>query len=397
MKKTKWGDPLPQIIAKITWIQRNRGKIPPRGVAYSYWIECASSKWITSRTVIGCDDKTQAPGGYLADNMFSPRRNFATMTFKNEIYVLGGRAREIERIPEEETRGGLIGPRMPRWRELSVLKNDVWKSSDAGASWELVSPGCLMPQKNLIHKSGDSRFQCLDDHDCDGMSYCDFEPEYNIGKCVCSMWSSREHFATVIHKNYIYLAGGYTYLQLNNCGAEQQSRPSGSEFACGGRYRGMMNDVWRSADGEHWEMVTQNASWVPRGEFAMTSLKGRLWILGGRTGETGQVGTSLLNDIWYSDDGKDWHLHTEHAPWSSRAKHSVITAPVEPRTIEEELEEKDLGFNMLLIAGEGQDNYLDDVWAWDGTDSGWKVDFGPGTAAYPYVDAESEVRYVILL
>ena len=136
LEKTKWGDPLPQLYAKMTWIQTNKGKIPPRNVTFDDWLACATAPW-RAANVTGCLDVTQPPGAYLADLMFSPRRDFAAVVFQDELYVLGGRARELEQIHEEETRGGIIGPRMPRWRELSVLKNDVWKSNDAGTVWSM--------------------------------------------------------------------------------------------------------------------------------------------------------------------------------------------------------------------------------------------------------------------
>lgn len=137
LKKTKWGDPLPQIVANISWIQNNKGRIPPRGVSYAEWLECSVKPW-TSKNITGCDNPLEPPGAYLADAMFSPRRNFASLTFKDEIYVMGGRARELEQMHYDESRGGLVGARMKRWREHSVLKNDIWKSSDAGkygCSW----------------------------------------------------------------------------------------------------------------------------------------------------------------------------------------------------------------------------------------------------------------------
>lgn len=88
LKTTKWGDPLPQIVANVTWLQTNNGKRPPRGITYSEWISCAAAAWAVNPPS-GCDDPTKPPGAYLADNMFSPRRNFVALAFQNELFVFG--------------------------------------------------------------------------------------------------------------------------------------------------------------------------------------------------------------------------------------------------------------------------------------------------------------------
>ncbi len=53
--------------------------------------------------------------------------------FKDEIWLLGGRARAYEDVPLgwERDHGGIVDPRV-RWREESLLKNDVWKSKNGG-------------------------------------------------------------------------------------------------------------------------------------------------------------------------------------------------------------------------------------------------------------------------
>ncbi len=134
--KNQWGEPEPQIISKLKWSQTNAGKIPPRNVLYSDWISCLSAPW-NPYPPTGCDDPTQPPGEYLADAMFSPRRDFQALSFRGELFVLGGRARELHPVPDEDTIN--IEPRPARWIEYAVLKNDVWKSKDAGASWCRIS------------------------------------------------------------------------------------------------------------------------------------------------------------------------------------------------------------------------------------------------------------------
>lgn len=197
LKQDKWGDQLAQLVANITWLQTNSGKTPPRGVTYDEWIACAAAAWAVNPPT-GCDDPPQPPGAYLADSMFSPRRNFAAVAFQNELLVLGGRAREHVPVPEIDLRGGVstseltsirgeIGPRNARWREYTVLKNDVWRSSDAGASWSLVNVGCKFLQRELIRKAGRKEFQCETSDDCEGDASCAFDEAVRTGFCVCNV------------------------------------------------------------------------------------------------------------------------------------------------------------------------------------------------------------------
>ncbi|TMW69522.1 hypothetical protein Poli38472_001678 [Pythium oligandrum] len=394
LKTTKWGDPLPQTIANITWLQTNNGKRPPRGVTYHDWIACAANAWAVM-PVTGCDDPTQPPGAYLADNMFSPRRNFVAMAFQNELYVLGGRAREHFPIPEDQLRGGVasIGPRNVRWREFTVLKNDVWRSSDAGASWKLVTPGCLMPQADLIHKASTKQFQCVTDDDCEGDSSCKFDQATSTGLCVCNMWSPREYHAVTLHDDAFYLSGGYALIQLGNCGVEEnmRKRPSGEEFACGGGYRAYLNDVWTSKDGQTWSLVTLHAAFTPRGEHAMVSFQGLLYIFGGRSGDPLDVANRALhNDVWVSSNAKVWTQLTEHAPWSPRAKHVVLILPGSTDITSGD----DPDDELLLLYGEDEERALEDVWTWRGGQANWTLDYSDGTDAADYVAINSDVRFL---
>lgn len=397
LKTTKWGDPLPQITANLTWLQTNSGKKPPRGVTYADWIACAFAPW-AMHPATGCEDTSQAPGSYLADIMFSPRRNFVAIAFNNDVYVLGGRAREHFPVPEAELRGGVnpIPARNIRWREYSVLKNDVWKSSDSGASWTLVTPGCLMPQANLVHKSGDSTQQC--DDQCEGDSSCKFDEKTSSGFCICNMWSPREYHAVVNYSNALYLSGGYAVVQLGDCGVEENAhkRPSGDEFifACGGGYRAYMNDVWMSTNGQTWTLLKLHASWTPRGEHAMVIMKSMLYILGGRTGDSqNNSDRELLNDIWTSSNGASWTQLMSSAPWSPRAKHTVVMLPGSTDTTSGD----DLDDAMVLMYGEDDESVLNDIWTWKGGSTDWIMDFSPDTDAADYMTPTSSVAYLRII
>jgi hypothetical protein len=401
LKTTKWGDPLPQTIANLTWLQTNNGKRPPRGVTYTDWIACAANAWAVT-PVQGCDDPTQPPGAYLADNMFSPRRNFVALAFQNDLLVLGGRAREHVPVPEDQLRGGAtVGPRNVRWRESTVLKNDVWRSSDAGASWKLVTPGCPMPQASLVFKTaGDQHFQCETDDDCEGDAACQFDQKTSTGVCVCKIWSSREFHAVVVHEKKLFLTGGYASVQLGNCGIEEHARkrPSGEEFACGGGYRAYMDDVWTSTDGQTWKLLTLHAGFTPRGEHAMVSFQSRLYLFGGRSGSASDVAVRALhNDVWVSTNGSRWAQQSANAPWSPRAKHVVLTLPgaSDIASGDDPLDE------LVLLYGEDDERVLGDVWTWRGeaVDRGdnWLQDYSATTDAAAYITLDSDVSYLSIM
>lgn len=114
----------------------------------------------------------------------------------------------------------------------------------------------------------------------------------------------------------MYLVGGYTskYVAWSNCGS----------YACGdtdaSSYRGYMNDVWTSKDGNIWTLVTAQAAFSGRGghqllvipdikfpDYGTINDKGKrvldkpyLWVVGGRSGDTSGLTSKLTyyNDIW---------------------------------------------------------------------------------------------------
>ncbi len=98
----------------------------------------------------------------------------------------------------------------------------------------------------------------------------------------------------------------------------------------GGWYNGRLegrsasNSVWSSKNGKDWELVTGNAGWAPRCAAAIVVFKNKIWILGGTTAYYYGDKESLLNDVWYSDDGKSWKLATADAGWPPRAYHQAV-------------------------------------------------------------------------
>ena len=82
-----------------------------------------------------------------------------------------------------------------------------------------------------------------------------------------------------------------------------------------------LNDVWRSADGTDWVLVTASAAFSRRGEHRVVSHGGSLWVIGGREMRL----TAELNDVWRSADGEEWVLVTASAAFAARADHQAFS------------------------------------------------------------------------
>ena len=214
MQKHWRGYPLPTLVSKVAWRQVSYGYEPPVGVTYKQALACAASR-IQFRGIdciegvhgnyiergtnkvwhegmkCRCDPQREPNGG----RMWSPRRNMATISFGRSVFVMGGRARNLADISMEESLGSLSwNKNRNRWREKTLLYNDIWRSED-GEKWDMVTPGCdtFAVQASLVQKNGHHYAVCSSDLDCYGASTCDLtRTSYaagNHGICVCDMWS----------------------------------------------------------------------------------------------------------------------------------------------------------------------------------------------------------------
>lgn len=79
-------------------------------------------------------------------------------------------------------------------------------------------------------------------------------------------------------------------------------------------------DVWTSEDGKNWDLITQNAEWGPRRSLVSVVFQNKIWVLGGWE----KNNRSYKNDVWHSKDGKNWTLATSSAGWSPRLGHTAV-------------------------------------------------------------------------
>lgn len=118
-------------------------------------------------------------------------------------------------------------------------------------------------------------------------------------------WSGRHMHGAVVHDGHIWVIG-----------AEN----------------GTPDDVWKSKDGVHWQLVAATVPWPERGNQLVTVFAGSIWVMGGQTGAAGQsnfvadlkAGKPFppapppLCDVWRTKDGLRWELMTDDAPWAPR-------------------------------------------------------------------------------
>lgn len=116
-------------------------------------------------------------------------------------------------------------------------------------------------------------------------------------------WQHSDLPMSIVYKDRMWLMGGWVDGRLPTHSAS--------------------NQVWATADGENWQQVVSSAPWSPRLAAALVEFNGRMFLLGGTEDYYFGNAASLKNDVWSSADGKEWTLVTPAAPWSPRAYHQA--------------------------------------------------------------------------
>ena len=204
------------------------------------------------QNVLQTEDETHWPA----------RAYFQAVTNNGYMYVLGGQNYKLEPNfcpPEAEA--------CPPFISTSKFFNDVWRSID-GVKWEEM--------------------------------------------VASAPWSGRAGLSAVVYKNEIFVMGG----SFNDDSAIIGGQP----------IRVYLNDVWKSSNGQDWEQLTDSASWAPRAGAAVVVKDGYMYLLGGEDGFVCTVESRCppyYNDVWRSSDGEAWELIIEEADWAPRPGHQV--------------------------------------------------------------------------
>jgi hypothetical protein len=173
--------------------------------------------------------------------------------------------------------------------------NDVWNTED-GTNWTLISPDtsaitmwnarcahCAVASNNGIYIYGGQ----------------DLVPNY-----FSDVWYSSDGLVW----NQISTAAGWTarsnagYCWFNN-----------KLWIVGGYNGSALNDVWSSPDGITWNQETAAAfGGGGRYSFFFTVYAGKMWVIGGNTGG------AVTKEIYSSADGKTWTLVTSNPGFTAR-------------------------------------------------------------------------------
>jgi len=167
-------------------------------------------------------------------------------------------------------------------------------------------------------------------------------------------WSARDSQGEVVYDGHMWILGGWesSYeapprdvwksvdgknweLVTDNAPWLHSDLPMSIAFKdkmwmMGGWYNGRLDDrsasnqVWSSTNGKDWKLETGNAGWSPRCAAAIVEFDDKMWILGGTSQYYYGGDSALLSDVWFSEDGIQWHLATDEAPWPPRAFHQAV-------------------------------------------------------------------------
>jgi hypothetical protein len=80
-----------------------------------------------------------------------------------------------------------------------------------------------------------------------------------------------------------------------------------------------LSDVWSSEDGINWQLVLERAPWGERRSMQVAVFKNKMWLMGGWGPEIG-----TRNDVWSSEDGINWKIETDSAAWTAREGHQLV-------------------------------------------------------------------------
>ena len=155
---------------------------------------------------------------------------------------------------------------------------------------------------------------------CEFMSYSDFGPDAYDGALLWeevnsdAEWENRYDHAATVFNGQIWLFGGYN-----------PGRFSGDTY---------LEDVWKSGDGESWDLVLEKAPWNGRRGHQVVSFNDgtgeALYLIGGFEVDESSGYRQYTNDVWKSSDGADWEqikartepLTDSIADWTPRMEHS---------------------------------------------------------------------------
>lgn len=79
------------------------------------------------------------------------------------------------------------------------------------------------------------------------------------------------------------------------------------------------SDIWVTDNGKNWQLITEKAPWGERRSAGVVVFQNKIWLMGGWEKISGET----KNDVWVTENGKDWEKVLESAPWPPREGHAI--------------------------------------------------------------------------
>jgi hypothetical protein len=195
--------------------------------------------------------------------------------------------------------------------------NEVWKSTDDGQTWTQLddapwqgrhTAGWLVHDDKLWVLGGDTNSgnyqRDIWSGTPDGLGDIDWV-EVSADAAPLSM--GRCQHVVFSHAGKMWIVGGQT---LDEFTPTDISTKPGSPY---------YDDVWSSEDGETWTEVSTGNAWAPRGLIIGNAVKdGFMWLIGGGAYDTEGFARVYKNDVWRSADGETWDLITANGGFPPR-------------------------------------------------------------------------------
>jgi len=289
--------------------------------------------------------KTFAIGERYCD--FSPRMNFGAASGGGSLYVIAG-------------------------RDISGCVSDIWYTQDC-ESWVSLTAKAMPAARELFNtESYNDKIYITG-----GAGKNIF---YNDTWCISgvtltavpalSTYTARASAGSTIWKDALIIAGGAddkasfndiwslnlkdakTWVKLKDNGDKGFAPRSGHKllnfagklWILGGTLQNstLVNDVWSSENGVDWKQVTPTAGFSPRRNFDAFVYKDRIWVTGGEN-----AAGEYPPEIWWSVNGYYWVSTTAKADFGGRSGAAAVQYQGK----------------MWIIAGKGKDKLKRDIWS----------------------------------
>ena len=293
-------------------------------------------------------DVTFLFGDFITSELWGQRRNHKSVVFNNRLWVLGGSgyngynghkdiwSRSATEIWTQETTNDVL----ERNRHTSVVFNNkiwilggfdyvirspsgsylngVWSSTN-GSNWTRTS--AIGTNGRRLHSSVvfNNRIWVLGGEFGKDLGDAGAERRFLVPSIVTedTVRSSLDGINWETRTGNFPARSSHTSVVFNN-----QIWVMGGTVTGGSKRKNLRNDVWSSADGVNWNLMTMDAGWSRRRDHTSVVFNNRIWVLGGLRSHS-VASEAYLNDVWSSVNGIDWIRVTANADWFGRDGHAT--------------------------------------------------------------------------